>query len=177
AAGALRRPGHAPGTLGGDVVASHALRRIHHRGGASAPRAIRPPPGLRRPPTPAHPPPLPGAPRAPPAPPPADPTPPPPGAPPPPSTPTTCPVTHALSGLASSTIQRATSSGSPRRPRGIRCASASLMAATCSGVSPERSSMGVSVGPGATALTRTPSAASSSAHDRVRCSSAALLAP
>ncbi|OLT23742.1 hypothetical protein BJF78_31655 [Pseudonocardia sp. CNS-139] len=79
-------------------------------------------------------------------------------------------------GSHSSTIQRATSSGRPRRPSGIVAASRCLIFSICGSGTPEPASSPVSVGPGDTAFTRIPAGASSSAQLRVRLSSAAFAA-
>src|SRR5258707_12966421 len=70
------------------------------------------------------------------------------------------------------TAARAISPGSPTRPRGTVLASAAFPSA----VPLKRLSMPVSVGPGPTALTRTPERAPSSAADFVNPSTACLLA-
>jgi hypothetical protein len=89
----------------------------------------------------------------------------------PPSTVTTCPVTKDAPSEARKSAAAAMSAGLPTRPRGTPEAKAALF----SGVPVKRSSMPVSVGPGATALTRTPEAATSSAADLVKPSTACLL--
>ena len=63
------------------------------------------------------------------------------------------------------------------RPSGTCLTNAALTAGTISGGSAALSKTGVSVGPGAIAFTRMPSGASSSAHDCVSDSIAALVAP
>src|SRR5690606_19339714 len=95
----------------------------------------------------------------------------------PPSTVNTWPVIQVASGDASATIQPATSSGTPRLPSGMRARSLALTLSICSAdnfILSDRKSL--SVGPAATAFTRMPSDASSSAQHLVICSSAALLA-
>src|SRR5437879_9384040 len=82
----------------------------------------------------------------------------------PPSTETTWPVMNEAEAEARKTIARAISSGLPSRPSGTVDTSAVLFWA----LPVKRSSMPVSVGPGATALTRTPESAYSSAADLVR---------
>src|SRR5712691_10902796 len=89
----------------------------------------------------------------------------------PPSTETTWPVTNEAEAEARKTIARPISSGLPIRPSGTVDTSAALFW----GLPVKRSSMPVSVGPGATALTRTPEAAPSSAADLVMPSTACLL--
>src|SRR6267378_2126800 len=89
----------------------------------------------------------------------------------PPSTETTWPVMNEAEAEATKTIARAISSGLPNRPSGTVDTSAALFW----GLPVKRSSMPVSVGPGATALTRTPEAAPSSAADLVMPSTACLL--
>ena len=88
----------------------------------------------------------------------------------PPFGPRHCPVNSEADGPARNTIAAATSSGRPMRPRG--CAVSSRC---CSGVALSKASSGVSVGPGATALTRM-SGANSRAQDRVSPRIAALVA-
>ena len=67
----------------------------------------------------------------------------------------------------------ATSSGSPQRPIGVRASTF----ATWTGSVRERADCSVTMKPGATALTRTPSGAQAMASDLVSCTTAALEAP
>src|SRR4051794_31732353 len=66
--------------------------------------------------------------------------------------PTTCPVVQAAAGSARAAIQRAMSSGSPRRPSGMLRRSSSLICPMALRGRPERSRASLSVGPGAMAL-------------------------
>src|SRR5258708_4277355 len=88
----------------------------------------------------------------------------------PPSTLRTWPVMNRASSDAMKTMPSATSSERPRRPSGTVVTRAALFSA----VPVNRVSMPVSVGPGATALTRIPDLASSSATDLVMPSTACL---
>src|SRR5258707_9695139 len=83
-----------------------------------------------------------------------------------------CPVINDDFSDGRKTAARAISAGSPTRPSGTLFASAAFLSA----VPVKRLSMPVSVGPGATALTRTPELAASSAADFVMPSTACLLA-
>src|SRR5271169_6605978 len=89
----------------------------------------------------------------------------------PPSTLRIWPVMNEASSDAMNTIALASSSERPRRPIGTPVIRADLF----SGVPVKRVNMPVSVGPGATALTRTPDLAVSSATDLVIPSTACLL--
>src|ERR1700675_2885438 len=80
-------------------------------------------------------------------------------------------MNEALAELAN-TIASAISSGLPARFSGTPATSPAFR----SELPVKRSSIAVSIGPGATALTRTPNAAASSAADLVRPSTACLLA-
>jgi hypothetical protein len=73
---------------------------------------------------------------------------------------------------ATNTMASAISSGRPARFSGTPATRPALRSA----LPVKRSSIAVSTGPGATALTRTPNAAASSAADLVRPSTACLLA-
>jgi hypothetical protein len=75
-------------------------------------------------------------------------------------------------GKLGASAKRAISSGAPTRPSGTLDTSAAFL----SGVPVKRLSIAVSVGPGATALTRTPKAPASSAADFVMPSTACSLA-
>ena len=77
---------------------------------------------------------------------------------------------NLASSDAMNTMPSATSSESPSRPNGTCVAKAALFSA----VPVKRVSMPVSVGPGATALTRIPDLAISSATDLVMPSTACL---
>src|SRR4029453_10559870 len=90
----------------------------------------------------------------------------------PPSAVRICPVMNDDSSEARKMAARAISSASPMRPSGTVLPSAAFLSA----VPVKRLSMPVSVGPGATALTRTPELAASSAADFVMPSTACLLA-
>src|SRR4051812_21486672 len=90
----------------------------------------------------------------------------------PPLTPTICPVMKGALSEARNTIVWAISSGFPTRLSGTPA----IRPAFRSAVPVNRSSIPVSIGPGATALTRTPNAAASSAADLVSPSTACLLA-
>src|SRR3954464_2381787 len=89
----------------------------------------------------------------------------------PPSTLRTWPVMYDASSDAMKTIALASSSERPRRAIGTVVTRAALF----SGVPVNRVNMPVSVGPGATAFTRIPDFASSSATDLVMPSTACLL--
>src|SRR6478752_483876 len=89
----------------------------------------------------------------------------------PPSTLRTWPVMNDASSEAMKTIALASSAERPRRPIGTVVTRAALF----SGVPVKRVNIPVSVGPGATALTRIPDLASSRATDLVRPSTACLL--
>ena len=75
----------------------------------------------------------------------------------PPLTLSVCPVTYDASSEARKAIAAATSSGSPMRPIAVAsimpCLRRAPMSPSCSGAA---FSSGVSIGPGATALQRTP---------------------
>src|SRR5260221_12088719 len=90
----------------------------------------------------------------------------------PPSTETICPVTKDAASEARNAIICSISAGLPTRPKGTPETNAALF----SGVPVKRSTIPVSVGPGATALTRTPLEAASSAAALVKPSTACLLA-
>src|SRR6266446_3808508 len=89
----------------------------------------------------------------------------------PPSAVSICPVTNDAFSEARKTAARAISAGSPTRPSGTLLARAAFLSA----VPVKRPSIPISVGPGATALTRTPELAASSAADFVTPSTACLL--
>src|SRR6185295_8690414 len=89
----------------------------------------------------------------------------------PPSTLRMWPLINEASSDAMKTIALASSSVRPRRPMGTVVTRAALL----SGVPVKRVNMLVSVGPGATAFTRIPDLASSSATDLVMPSTACLL--
>ena len=93
----------------------------------------------------------------------------------PPSTERTCPVTQVAPGSASATTQRATSSLVPMRPSGTCSLNDSFTFGRSAAGTSDLSKPGVSTGPGAIALTRMPAGASSSAHDLVSDSTAALV--
>src|SRR6267142_5249139 len=82
------------------------------------------------------------------------------------------PVTKDALSEARNTIASAISSGFAPRLSGMAAQNAAFL----SGVPVRRSSIAVSVGPGATALTRTPKGAASRAADFVRHFTACLLA-
>src|ERR1700742_3646847 len=88
----------------------------------------------------------------------------------PPSTGSRAPCTKLASSLARYAMAEAISSGRPTRPAGAAAASCSTSAAIPAVPS-------VRVGPGLTALTRTPDGPYSAAHDLVSSTSAALLDP
>src|SRR5216684_3805330 len=90
----------------------------------------------------------------------------------PPSTKRTCPVVKDALLEARNTTALAISSGLPTRWSGT----APTRPAFRSALPVKRLSIAVSVGPGATALTRTPEPAASSAADLVKPSTACLLA-
>jgi hypothetical protein len=94
----------------------------------------------------------------------------------PPSIESTCPVTHVTAGSALATIHRAISLGLAMRPIGSDLVIPALRPVMASAGSPALTRTWVSTGPGATAFTRTPYRASSSAHEIVSDSTAALLA-
>ncbi len=86
----------------------------------------------------------------------------------PPSEWMTCPVTQPASGLASHATRRAASAGVPSRPIGNRGRRTSR---SCGEIQP------LSVGPGLTALTVIPLAATAGARLRVNASMAPFVAP
>src|SRR5580704_16225447 len=90
----------------------------------------------------------------------------------PPSTRYDAPVINDALSDARNTMVWAISSGRPTRLSGTVAAKPAFL----SGVPVKRSSIPVSIGPGATRLMRTPDAAASSAADLVRPSTACLLA-
>lgn len=94
----------------------------------------------------------------------------------PPSTGSTTPVIKDACSEASCVIAHATSSGRPIRPSGVWAVCHSRTAAIRSGDNPWCFPIGVSIAPGATATTRTPRGASSTAQLRVRSSRAAFVA-
>jgi hypothetical protein len=83
-------------------------------------------------------------------------------------------VSQAVCESTSRRIHTAISAGSPRRPSGMRAASSALIWSITASGRPAADSASLSVGPGATALTRMRSGANSSAQLRVSCSSALL---
>ncbi|KYF71106.1 hypothetical protein BE15_37555 [Sorangium cellulosum] len=90
----------------------------------------------------------------------------------PPSTPTTAPVMKSFWSLARKTMSRETSSGVPVRLSGVARRASSRSSSPYCAVPLVRMLL-----PGATALTRMPSAAHSTASDRVRFSTPARAAP
>lgn len=94
----------------------------------------------------------------------------------PPSTAYCAPVTKLAPAEHRKETTEATSSGFPERCSGRREMKLANSSSCCSFVSPIFSTMGVSMEPGLTALTRMPAAPSSRAHARVSARTAALLA-
>src|SRR5581483_12331109 len=90
----------------------------------------------------------------------------------PPSTGSTTPVIALARGEARKTIAPAISSAWRIRPSGMRCVAACVNVS----FSKNASVIGVTVKPGATALTRTPFSAQSIASERVSAATAPLLA-
>ena len=86
----------------------------------------------------------------------------------PPSTRSTAPVTKPASSPASQTTAAATSAGLPARPIGLTDTAAAYASVT------GLTGLSTSTKPGATALTRMPRPASSTAHALVAISSAAF---
>src|SRR3954464_7739401 len=82
----------------------------------------------------------------------------------------TTPVTNRASGPARKAMTSATSAGSAARPMGMRRRNSATSSGGMSAVA------AVSVSDGATALTRTPRGANSTANERVRLMTAALAA-
>src|SRR6202047_875969 len=94
----------------------------------------------------------------------------------PPSTDHAAPVTNFAASLARKATTAAMSEGVPRRPRGTNAISSRRASHGCAADANSAFNIGVSIGPGHTALTRIPCPASSTASARLQASTAPLLA-